>query len=157
MKKTIIAIALAAPLALAACGSTESTAPSTASPAPTTERVIEETRGTGGGFIADDKVVPPTTENPAQAVDNAFIETLDEFGVRYTSESDVIRSGKVVCQFIDDGYKLSDLFFEMALDPQAERILPPVSNDDLPYVAGAAVPAYCPEHAAAVDRDLGNM
>lgn len=154
MKKTLTAALLVAPLALAACGSPEG-APATAT---TTSAVIEESRGSGGSYSADDQVVPAdrtTTSAPTPTIEDLYIKTLDNLDVSYTSRSDVIRSGHVVCQFIDEGHLLSDLFIEMAIDPQVERILPPVSNDDLPYVVGAAVPAFCPEHEAAVSRDLG--
>lgn len=153
MKKTLTAVLLAAPLALAACSS-----PGDFPVEPsTTSAVIEESRGTGGSYSADDQVIPAdrTTSAPAPTIEDVYIKTLDNLDVSYTSRTDVIQAGHVVCKFVDEGYRLSDLFIEMALDPQVERILPPVSNDDLPYVVGAAVPAFCPEHEAAVSRDLG--
>lgn len=155
MKKTLIAALLAAPLALAACGPAES-APE---PIPVADSapVLEESQGFGGTFAADDEVVPAKEPAAASAptIEDIYVQTLDNLGVSYTGRSDVIQAGRVVCRFVDEGHLLSDLFIEMAIDPQAERILPPVSNDDLPYVAGAAVPAFCPEHEAAVNRDLG--
>lgn len=159
MKKTLTAVLLAAPLALAACGSPEgSSAPSTPVVA-TSSAVLEESRGTGGSYSADDQVVPAdratTSQAPTPTIEDVYLTTLDGLGVTYTSGAEVVRAGRVVCQFLDEGHLLSDLFMEMAIDPQSERILGPVSNDDLPYVAGAAVPAFCPEHEAAVGRDLG--
>ena len=153
MKKTLTAVLLAAPLALAACSSPGSFPVAPATGAAT----IADSRDTSSGYSSDDQVVPAatSTQSPASLREEAYIRTLDGLDVSYTSRSEVIKAGHVVCQFVDKGYLLSDLFMEMALDPQTERILTPVSNDDLPYVVGAAVPAFCPEHEAAVGRDLG--
>lgn len=151
-KKTIIAAVLTAPLMLAACGSTEGASAASATFEAGTP-VLEETSG-ARIYPAEDKVVPAPAPTPP-TIEELYVEVLDESGVTYTSESDVILAGRVACEFLDEGYLFSDLFIEMAASPQSERILPPVSNDDLPFVVGAAVPAFCPEHELLVRTDLG--
>lgn len=146
MNKTLIAAIVAAPLALAAC----TPADGITSSSPTSTTAVT--------YAADDKVIesPPVLEERTVSEEDIFLAQLDNQGIRYTTDSAAIQGGVAVCAFIDEGNKSSDLFWEMALEEPVERILPPVSNEDLPSFMGVAVAVLCPEFKARVARDLAS-
>lgn len=145
MTKILIAALVVAPLALAACTPADS---ATSSPASTT----------AVAYAAEDKVVepPPVLEEEVASEEDIFLAQLDNQGITYTTDSAAIQGGVAVCAFIDEGNSPSELFWEMALEEPVERILPPVSNEDLPSFMGVAVAVLCPEFKARVARDLAS-
>lgn len=144
MTKTLIATLIVAPLALAACTPADG-----ATSGPTTS-------STAVSYAAEDKVVesPPVIEEEVASEEDIFLAQLDNQGIAYTTDSAAIQGGVAVCGFIDEGNSPSELFWEMALEEPVERILPPVSNEDLPSFMGVAVAILCPEFKARVARDL---
>lgn len=144
MTKTLIATLIVAPLALAACTPADGATSSST------------TSSTAVAYVAEDKVVesPPVIEEKVASEEGIFLAQLDNQGIAYTTDSEAIQGGVAVCAFIDEGNKSSDLFWEMALEEPVERILPPVSNEDLPSFMGVAVAILCPEFKARVARDL---
>lgn len=144
MTKTLIATLIVAPLALAACTPADG-----ATSSPTTS-------STTVSYAAEDRVVesPPVIEEKVASEEDVFLAQLDGQGIAYTTGPEAIQGGLAVCSFIDEGNRSSDLFWEMALEEPVERILPPVSNEDLPSFMGVAVAILCPEFKARVARDL---
>lgn len=145
MKKTIIAALVVAPLALAACTPAEG---GTATASSTTSTAVE--------YVADDEVIqaPPVIEEKVATEEDRFLGRLDGLGIAYTSEEDAILGGLTVCTFVDEGNSTRDLIWEMAIEEPQERVLPPISNDNLPEFMGVAVSEFCPELTARVQRDL---
>lgn len=144
MTKTLIATLIVAPLALAACTPADG-----ATSSPTTS-------STAVSHAAEDRVVesPPVIEEKVASEEDVFLARLDNQGIAYTTGPEAIQGGVAVCAFIDEGNRSSDLFWEMALEEPVERILPPVSNEDLPAFMGVSVAVLCPEFRARVARDL---
>ncbi|QFG09072.1 hypothetical protein I5J49_gp44 [Mycobacterium phage ThulaThula] len=75
-----------------------------------------------------------------EIVDRAFILTLDDRGITYTSEPDAITAGHAVCDVLAeaDGDVVAAA---MAIAQGTE-----LSLDDSSYLVGAASAAYCPEY-----------
>lgn len=140
MKKTIVAASAACLLALSAC----------APGLPVEEADTETTFTTASPQISEDRVVsaPVTSSAPIltdeEISELAFLLTLDEQGVDLPRDV-AIRAAETTCLFMEQGGDVDQLFLEMALNP-SEQVLPEIPNEDLPYVMGAAVGAYCPEH-----------
>lgn len=71
--------------------------------------------------------------------DVAFLTTLDERGITYTSASTVINAGHAVCTYLDLGSSLRESI-EMVAENSA-------LGSESAYFVGVAVGAYCPEYA----------
>lgn len=145
MKKIVIAASAACLLALSACGEPAfiDRPTSTETTFSTPEHRISESR-------AEDRVISePTTPTTPTLTDEeiselAFLLTLGQEGVDLPKDV-AIRAAETTCLFLEQGGDVDQLFLEMALNPY-EQVLPEVPNEDLPFVMGAAVGAYCPEH-----------
>lgn len=137
MKRIMLAALTAGALALGACADP---APGSPSPASSADAVIPTTTTTQANVAR--KEAPRKTEQEAR--EEIYLEVLQEEGI-YLDDDTALRAGRATCQFIDEGYSVDQLFYEMVLDPY-DQVLPGISNDDLPFIMGAAVGAFCLEH-----------
>lgn len=140
MKKILLAALAAGTLSLGACSTpVETGTDATATPATSTVGLVAE---------ADSVVTSQVTTPPAvsESIPNrAYLETIEEAGI-YLDRDEALLVGDVVCQFLDGGGNPYALFIELEMNPY-DRPIPSVSNEDLPFVMGAAVGALCPRHA----------
>lgn len=84
----------------------------------------------------------PAAASPVS--DRAFIDTLDFFGVYYSSETAALTAGYGVCFALDDGMTVDDVA-EIGVTSGG------YTDADAGYFVGAAIGALCPEHRALVD------
>lgn len=138
MKKILLAALAAGALPLAACSPSTSTfkadsATSTAS----VSRVAE-----ADSVVTSRAATPPKDEAPAS--ERAYLETVKESGI-YLDRDEALLVGNVVCEFLDDGGDPYALIAGLAMNPY-DRPIPTVSNEDLPFIMGAAMGALCPRH-----------
>lgn len=71
--------------------------------------------------------------------DVAFLQTLDQRGITYTSATTVIGAGHAVCTYLDVGASLRETVDMVAENSQL--------GSDSAYFVGVSIGAYCPEHA----------
>ena len=137
MRNTIKKIALtvtavAAIGGLAACGeSAEAGKPSNTASAPTQQLNPDE----------------PLTQEQFEQIDpevreKAYLETLSEMDVPYSTEEEAVEMGTAICRVLDLGVTVDELFLEAAQLPSMTE----ETAGHLGAVVGAAVPAFCPEH-----------
>jgi len=87
------------------------------------------------------------TSAPADAGpihDYAYIVTLDEYGIHYSSEPAAIAAGLAVCDQLDRAISLTTVMRGF--------IKAGYSRDDAEIIVGAAMGAYCPRHLANTGR-----
>jgi len=80
--------------------------------------------------------------NATPVDDVAFLTTIDERGITYTSASKVIGAVHAVCDYLDLGYNLLTTINMVEENSQL--------GSDSAYFVGVSVGAYCPGHAAGV-------
>ncbi|GAB2549192.1 DUF732 domain-containing protein [Nocardia heshunensis] len=119
-------IAAASVLALAAIGSV----------LPDTDKNTETT--------AKADTPSSSTTAPAPAIsekDQTFLMTLDSENIRYT-DTDALKLARSVCTVLDQGLNLNGAVQVVSYDGHYDM-------ESAGFFAGAAVAAYCPEHAPA--------
>ena len=89
----------------------------------------------------------PLTQEQIEQIDpnvreGAYIATLSKMGVPYSSEAEAVEIGKDICQVLDLGVTVDELFLEAAQLPGMTE----ETAGHLGALVGAAVPAFCPEH-----------
>jgi hypothetical protein len=82
-------------------------------------------------------LAPVVHATPIQ--DSAYLSTLDQYGVYYSSESAAVTVGYSVCNAFDDGASFGLV--------QRTAVRAGMTDVDAAYTIGAAIGAYCPEHA----------
>lgn len=137
MKRIMLAALAAGTLALGACADP---APGSPSPASSADAAIPATTTTQANVAR--KEAPRKTGQ--EMLEESYLEVLQDEGI-YLDDETALRAGHTACQFIDEGGSVHQLFYEMAVDPY-DQVLPGISNDDLPFIMGAAVGTFCPEH-----------
>lgn len=137
MKRIMLAALAAGALALGACADP---APGSPSPASSADAAIPATTTTQASFAR--KEAPRKTEQEVR--EESYLKVLREEGI-YLDDKTALLAGRTTCQFIDEDGSVDQLFYEMASDPY-DQVLPEISNNDLPFIMGAAVGAFCPEH-----------
>ena len=137
MRNTIKKIALtvtavAAIGGLAACGeSAEAGKPANTASAPTQQLNPDE----------------PLTQEQLEQIDpeireKAYLDTLTEMGVPYSTEAEAVEMGTAVCEVLDLGVTVDEFFLEAVQLPGMTE----ETASHLGALVGAAVPAFCPEH-----------
>lgn len=139
-KKVLLATMAVGALSLAACSTgpldeAEPTLTTSASPASQT---LEP---------ATPQVALPT-RTEEEIIEEFYLETLREEGIT-VSKSSALLVVDVTCEFMAEGGDPYSLFFGMALEPDVQ-VVPGVSNEDLPFMMGAAVGGFCPEYSEAI-------
>lgn len=138
MKKTLIAASAAVLLATSACA-TDADEASPSQPVPVAESVAE----TEPLFTATPQATaPPLSEK--EIGEQAFLAVISEYGINLP-EDRALQIGNDTCLFLSNGGTVEDLIDDLASRPY-DRMVPELSNFDLPYVQGAAVGAMCPEY-----------
>lgn len=137
MKRIMLAALAAGTLALGACADP---APGSPSPASSADAVIPATTTTQASVVRKE----PPRKTWQEVREESYLEVLQEEGI-YLDDETALRAGRTTCQFIDEGHRVDQLFYEMASNPY-DQVLPGISNDDLPFIMGAAVGTFCPEH-----------
>jgi hypothetical protein len=74
--------------------------------------------------------------------DVAFLQTLDQRGITYTSATQVIGAGHAVCTYLDVGGSLRETVDMVAENSQL--------GSDSAYFVGVSIGAYCPRYAGMV-------
>lgn len=145
---TVASMAVTA-LMLGACGTagpSESTVTATSNAlaradTPETSRASETSRAT--------YVKPTPTVSAEERTKQAYYRTLKKEGI-YLDDLTAYQAAMTTCEFIETGHSVEGLFHEMATDQVLGRVvdpvLPGISDDDLPFIMGAAVGAFCPEY-----------
>lgn len=144
MKYTLAALGGTLALAtLAACG-----------PADETTKAAAPTSSASSTYSVADDVIPTSsatlpTMSEEDATEAAFMYVLSEEGINCTPD-DCMAAARTVCQFLDEGNKVDDLFLELAynkvMEIDAERIFPFTDNENVPSIVGASVAGFCPEY-----------
>ena len=141
MKKLLLAALAAGTLATGACSALDSESDlSDDYSAPAAAPVLEST------VVAP--AAPSTGVGSEQRTRSIYYSTLASEGIVIDDESAYI-AGLATCEFIDDGGSMSDLMVGLALGEEDPLDLG-ISNDDLPFLMGAAIGAFCPENAGAI-------
>lgn len=135
MKKILLAALAAGALSLAACSTPVEA--DTATPTSTVAQVAE-----ADSVVTSKATVPPA--NSESTFNRAYLETIREEGI-YLDRDEALLVGDVICEFLDEGGDPYALIMGLAMNPY-DRPIPTVSNEDLPYVMGAAIGALCPRH-----------
>lgn len=142
MKKILLAALAAGVLAVGACS-----APG-AETTPTTE---------SSTFVAPPRHLESTTAAPArpasglsskQRTEAVYYATLAEEGI-VVDDAAAYLAGQATCEFIDEGGSMPDLMLGLAMSEEDPFGLG-ISNEDLPFLMGAAIGAFCPENAGAI-------
>lgn len=143
MKKILMAALAAGTLALGACSAPDAevkaSLPATGTAAPTADRVLETTT-----FVAP-AAKPSAGLGSEQRREIAFYEVLAEEGI-VVDDDTAYMAGLATCQFLDEGGDMADLALGLALSEE-DAFDTGISNDDMPFLMGAAIGAFCPEHA----------
>ena len=89
----------------------------------------------------------PLTQEQLEQIDpqvreRAYLETLSELDVPYSTEAEAVEIGKDLCRVLDLGVTVDELFLEAAQLPGMTE----ETAGHLGALVGAAVPAFCPEH-----------
>lgn len=139
---TITALATAA-LALTACtadpatpaaaATTTATTTTTAAPAPTKKTTPAPT-----------KTTPRTTTTaPTQDIRRqAFLATLDEEGIYYSTPASAVTVGNTICKNLDQGTSIARIMATMASTPTDANY----TTNDIGFIIGASIAAFCPQH-----------
>lgn len=152
----IAVLALVAGACADAVGPNESTVASSSSPVSTTTTATSEpkiTPVTEPDEVIGSKSSSPVSQAAAEddilgipntsVIDMAALATLNNMGVYCPSDDACLNAVASVCMYKSMGYTSNDLYVELAMDPYAEQIMPPFSNDDIPYFFGVAEGGYC--------------
>lgn len=94
---------------------------------------------------------PPTTSTrpsvSSNGIDGAFVQTLDDFDIGYSSASQAVSTAKTTCRTIDNSSDPANAI--LAASAIAQRSGGYTSTEANDFV-GVAVAAYCPEYNAYV-------
>lgn len=90
--------------------------------------------GTSVGFAARADAMPP---------EDAYIATLDHFGVPYGNAGAVITVGYAVCVDLDNGVSIET-------EVRTGQLAGGFSRSDAETIVGAAVGALCPRHSSLI-------
>lgn len=136
----LVALTFVAAACADAVGPNESTvtsSPSTVEASPVVESVNTSTTSATATPRATEAELTP------QMLDEAALRTLDTVGVYCPSDAQCLSAVATVCAYKSLGYTSEDLYMELAINPDIEQIMPPFSNDDIPYFFGVAEGGYC--------------
>jgi hypothetical protein len=75
----------------------------------------------------------------ADTLDNAYLQTLDHFGVYYVSDAAAIELGHIICSGLDSGQTPHEIVM-------IGRRSGAYSLGDAEYIVGAAIGAYCDQY-----------
>lgn len=136
---------------MAACDpSIEAASPSTSS--ATIEPAAEQSPAEGSAATwtaePDDTVAEAST-----TIEDIYIAVLDEQGAFYATEAQAIDAAKLLCLRMDTGENLSAIMWEYTLTDRP--INSGVSTDSTGTIAGAGIPAFCPQHRDQLDSFVG--
>lgn len=141
MKKLLLAALAAGTLATGACSALDSEPDlsgdySTAAAAPVLESTVVMPAAPSAGVGSE------------QRTESIYYSTLASEGIVIDNDTAYI-AGLATCEFINDGGSMSDLMVGIALGGEDPFDLG-ISNEDLPFLMGAAIGAFCPENAGAI-------
>jgi hypothetical protein len=68
-----------------------------------------------------------------------------------TTRASAIDLAKTACNAIDEAGSITEFIAQVATDPEIDLKM----SGDMAYVVGVAVPIYCPEYRAEMDRIAG--
>lgn len=88
--------------------------------------------------------------NATPADDMAFLTAIDRQGISYSSATNVIASGRAMCDMLDSGTTLAQ-----ALDLVRQHSA--LTGSDAAFLVTLSVDTYCPEHAVAAAGRVGGV
>jgi len=68
-----------------------------------------------------------------------------------TTRASAIDLAQTACNAIDEAGSITEFITQVATDPKIDLKM----SGDMAYIVGVAVPTYCPEYAAEMDRIAG--
>jgi hypothetical protein len=75
----------------------------------------------------------------ADTSDQSFLTVINSQGISYTSVSEAVAAGHLVCQFLDAGYSVNQVAVMVYTNAH-------LSAYQAGYFTGASVGAYCPQY-----------
>ena len=150
-KIAALAAAGLAAIGLAACDPNLEAAPLSTSSAmiePAAEQAPADGSAATWTAEPDDTVAEAST-----TIEDIYIDVLDEQGAFYATEAQAIDAAKLLCFRMDNGENLSAIMWEYTLTDRP--INSGVSTDSTGTIAGAGVPAFCPQHRDQLDSFIG--
>lgn len=146
MKRKVAAITLSGlALALGGCASTETgSSPTTARATTTTATRTSYELPTTSSAIAQPPAAASTASNlgvPGVSDADVFLATLAMEGIDVMDDDLMINVGRSVCGDLDKG--TSFIRVGAAMASAADGVY---STQEVGYIMGAAIPAFCPEH-----------